>query len=273
MQVQPEKKIAVLIPAYNAEKIIHKAIDSLNLNKEPHDIIVIDDGSPTVLADHIPAQANLVIIRAEKNGGITKALNLGAQYILDNGYTYLARLDADDTASPDRLTLQREFMEANPDIALCGSWGKVVSEEDNSVLFYLNHPIEHEEIMQKLYYNSQFLHPSLIIRTEVLKEVGLFSEAYPSAEDYELIRRIGKKYKLANIGKYLINYTSSSGGISQKKRRQQLMTRLKIQLDYKNYASLHFYLGVIKTFLLLALPVELITAIKMRKKAYKKSSV
>ena len=271
MQTETRKRIAVLIPAYNAETIIPRAIESLNQNKEPHDIIVVDDGSRQKLESMIAPQPNLVILRAAQNGGITRALNLGMKYIVQQGYEYLARLDADDTAAPERLALQREFMDMNQDIALAGSWGKVVSETDNGVLFYLNHPTGHEEIMTKLYYNSPFLHPSLIIRTAILQQTGYYSEAYPSAEDYELVRRIAKIARLANIGKYLINYTSSTGGISQGKRKQQLITRMKVQMAYKNYLSPHFYLGLLKTILLLAMPVELITAIKMRRKEYQKA--
>jgi len=270
-QVITKPPIAVLMPAYNAEAIIHKAIDSLNKNPQPHDIIVVDDGSRNLLSESIPPQSNLIIIRAAQNGGITKALNLGVEYIVENNYKYLARLDADDEAMPDRLKQQYEFMEQNPDVALCGTWGEVVTESGET-LFHLNHPATHPEIMKRLNYNSQFLHPSLMIRVESLKKLErYYSEDYPSAEDYELVRYMAKQGKLANIPQYLIRYTYSSGGISHTKRKQQLLTRLKVQLAYKNLLSPHFYAGIAKTLCLLVLPMELVTSLKMKIKAYRKN--
>ena len=154
-------RIAVLIPSYNAEHTIGKALNSLAANTEPHDIVVVDDGSRKRLQDCIEPRPNLKILRLEPNGGITRALNHGVKYILEEGYDFIARLDADDAASPDRLALQRGFLDANPDIALVGGWGHVVSEQGET-LFYINHPTEHEVIVRKLFYNSRFLHPTLI---------------------------------------------------------------------------------------------------------------
>jgi glycosyltransferase involved in cell wall biosynthesis len=261
-------RIAVLIPAYNAEKIISRALASLAANAEPHDIIVVDDGSKIPLADCLPAQPNLIILRAAKNLGVTGAMNFGLHYILDKEYEFVARLDADDTASPDRLALQRAFMDGHPDVALAGGWGRIVSEQGET-LFHLHHPAEHKDIVRKSYYNTCFLHPTLMMRTSALRSFGVYNEKYPSAEDYELTRRFAQHQKVANLPRYLVNYTMSNKGISLSKRRQLLTTRLKIQWDYRNFRSLHFYLGLSKTLVLWFMPVSLITAIKQRKKEYR----
>ena len=136
---RPCPRLAVLIPAYNAERTILRAIQSLNANSEPHDIVVIDDGSAQPLREIVPAQDNLVILRNERNRGVTEARNQGLAYILEHGYAFVAKLDADDAARPDRLARQIGFFDRHPDVALLGSRGRVVSER-GEVLFYLNHP-------------------------------------------------------------------------------------------------------------------------------------
>jgi len=262
-------RIAVLIPSYNAEHTIAKALKSLAANVEPHDIIIVDDGSRKLLQDCISTQKNMTILRLEKNTGITRALNHGLSYVLDQGYEFVARLDADDAASPDRLALQRSFMDAHSGVALLGGCGEVVSEQ-GKILFHLNHPTDHKAITNALYYNSCFLHPTFMIRTTALRETGLYSENYPGAEDYELARRLAQRSQVSNLPQYLVAYTWSPGGISLSKRRKQLHSRLKVQWAYRNFGSIHFYLGILKTGILSLLPVSLITAIKQRRQDYQK---
>jgi len=255
-------KIAVLIPSYNGEKLIEKCLASLAGNTEPHDIVIVDDGSKVPLAEVIAPRDNVMVLRAEKNIGITRALNLGLHYILDKGYEFVARLDVDDTAHPERLKKQLAFMEDNPDVVLLGCWGKVV-DEDGTPLYHLNHPTEHDAIIRYSWYNSAFLHPSMMIRTCVWREAGGYYELYPNAaEDYELTRRLAKFGRLANLPEYLIDYSYSINGISVKKRRIQLRSRLRIQWRYRNFLSPHFYFGILKTFVLWHAPQSLTLNIK-----------
>lgn len=261
-------RIAVLMPAHNAEKTIDRALNSLKANTEPHDIVIVDDGSEFPLTKILPEQKNLIILRMEKNVGIAAALNVGVNYILEKNYELLARFDADDICHANRLIIQREFLDNSPSIGMVGSWGRYVSEEGEEI-FHLNHPTDHKTITKKLYYNSQFIHPTVMIRTSVLRQAGGYSENYPSAEDYEFVRRISRLTQTANIPAYLIDYTVSKGGISISKRRQQLLMRLKAQLDMFEPLCVHSYFGVLKTLSLMLVPNNLITAIKKRKAAYR----
>jgi len=264
----PLPRIAVLMPAHNAESTIQRALDSLKANTEPHDIIIVDDGSKLPLEKFLPARDNVIILRLENNVGVTGALNAGLHYILEKDYEFVARFDADDICHSNRLLIQREFLDNSPQIGMIGSWGKFVSE-NGDVVFHLNHPTNHKDIIKGLYYNTQFIHPTLMIRTSVLRQAGDYSERYPSAEDYDFARRISRITQTANIPAYLIDYTVSMGGVSISKRKQQLLARLKIQLNYFAPLCLHSYLGVLKTISLMLMPYNLITAIKKRRSAYR----
>ena len=260
-------RIAVLIPAYNAQLSIERALASLAANNEPHDIIIVDDGSSPPLREWLAPRQNVKILRMDSNSGITAALNQGLRYILDCGYDYVARMDADDEALPERLAIQRSYLDEHPEIAVLGSCGEVVTEQ-GVTLFYLNHPTDHESIVRKLRYNNCFLHPSLMLRAQVFREAGLYSELYPSAEDYELLCRLAGRYRMANLPRYLIRYTLAEGGISLRTRKRQLQSRLKVQWRYRDWAKSDFYIGLMQTFILRMIPVGVVLSIKQKRRCF-----
>jgi glycosyltransferase involved in cell wall biosynthesis len=229
----------------------------------------VDDGSTPPLETVLCPQSNMRIIRLDQNVGITGALNRGLRYILDHGYEYVARLDSDDAVLPERLTIQRAFLDEHPDIAVVGSWGEVVSEQGAPV-FYLNHPTDYPQILRKLRHNNCFLHPSLMFRAHIFREAGVYSENYPSAEDYELMCRFAGRYRVANLPQYLIRYTLTGSGISLSKRRQQLESRLKIQWKYRDFGMPDFYLGLLRTIVLRFVAVRFIMSIKQRHGGYRR---
>lgn len=264
-------RIAVIIPAHNSEKTLPRTLQSLVANKVPHDIVIVDDASHTPVTKIVALPPNATVLRLDENRGVTAATNHGLRYILEKGYDYVARLDSDDTAFPDRLQLQLDYLDKHAYVALLGGAGEVVSETGET-LFYLNHPTDFKTIQRKLFYNSCFLQPSFMIRTIALRNYGLYNEDFPNAEDYELVRRISKYAKIENLPQYLIRYTVSSGGLSVSKRKQQLRLRLKVQWMYRDFGSIHFYLGILKTLILWNMPMGLIAACKRQLGAYKRKN-
>jgi hypothetical protein len=95
-----------------------------------------------------------------------------------------------------------------------------------------------------------------MLRASVLREVGDYSLKYYAAEDYELIRRIAKRYDVANIPEYLIDYRISPSGMTASNRRRQLMDRLRIQFKYFEPFNRHAWVGVARTLVLMIVPVK-----------------
>lgn len=269
MAISGSSRIIVLIPAYNAECYIERALLSLDANREPHDIIIVDDGSDTPLEGAIPSRPNMKIVRLKQNSGVTAALNHGLRYILTQHYEYVCRMDADDVASPDRLAIQCAFLDEHPGVAAVGSWGEVVTEQGTTA-YYLNYPTEHREISRRLRHNNCFLHPSLMIRTQAFRETGLYSDSYPSAEDYELMFRLARHYPVANLPEYLVKYTLTEGGISMRKRKEQLMSRFKVQWEYRDWTNIDFYMGIARTIALHVLDVRTVIRLKERQANFAK---
>ena len=113
--------ISVILPAYNAERFLEEAIDSiLAQTYKNFELIVLNDGS-TDRTEEIILSYNdprIRYIKNESNLKLIKTLNKGIA--LARG-KYIARMDADDISLPTRFEKEIEFMEIHPDIGVCSS--------------------------------------------------------------------------------------------------------------------------------------------------------
>lgn len=107
-------KISAVIPAYNSEQTIGRAIESVLKQTRPADeIIVIDDGSTDATADTVRAFGDKVRLIQQENAGASVARNTGIQAAAGE---WVAFLDADDEWLPEKLHLQTEHLHRHPDL-------------------------------------------------------------------------------------------------------------------------------------------------------------
>ncbi len=112
-------RFSVIIPAYNAEQTIERAVESVLRQTYPvHQILVIDDGSVTPLSPGWFAHAPQVRVIRKRNGGAASARNLG----LDKSTgEYIAFLDADDYWEPHKLAAHASRYQQSPGLGLTHS--------------------------------------------------------------------------------------------------------------------------------------------------------
>jgi glycosyltransferase involved in cell wall biosynthesis len=247
--------------AYNAEQTIRGAVDSVLGGTLAGDLYIVDDCSRIPVSDVIAPRDGIEIIRLAQNGGPARARNAGLERILARGYRYVAIMDADDLCYPDRLAKQIAYLDAHPKVGVLGSWARFVTESGEPVL-YFRPPTDPDTLRRVLFLNSNVSHSTCVFRTEALRRVGVFSDRYPAAEDYELVRRIATRFDIANLPEFLLDYRISPGGISVRRRRRQLFDRLRIQLKYFRPLQWRAWVGIGKTMLLFILPAALVTQIK-----------
>ncbi|MDD3289171.1 MAG: glycosyltransferase [Alphaproteobacteria bacterium] len=260
-------KIAVLMAAYNAEKTLRRSVNSVLASTIPVDLYIVDDGSKipvSVFLGDVPQ--NVFIHRLSKNVGLPLALNAGLRIILEKNCDYIARFDADDFSYPERFQKQVEYLEAHPDVSVVGCWARVINEEMNETLFELRHPERHEDILKAMRYNSAFIHPTLFFRSEVLKSLGqCYNDDYRIAEDYELMARVVRGFRTANVPQALMDYSYLSEYSASKKRNRQLWIRLRVQLEKFSPVDIHAWLGVLKTACLFCMPLHLVAEMKKKR--------
>ena len=255
---------AVLIAAYNAEKTIRQAVESVLSGSLACDVFIVDDCSHVPVSDVLDPYDNVEVIRLKRNRGPAVARNIGLSKILAKDYDYVAIMDADDISMPDRLARQVEFLDKHPRVGAAGCWTRHFDEVSGETTLYRQRPTEPAAIRNMMFFNIGISHASAMFRVDALRTVGIYSENYPAAEDYELLRRIGAKYDLANVPEYLLAYRISAQGQSLGRRRQQLRDRLRIQLRYFSPLAWRAWAGVAQTLGSLLAPAKLVHALKLK---------
>lgn len=257
-------EICVLIPVFRDQTGLTETLAILEQESFPFDIVVVDDGSPTPITapDHCGSH-RVTLQRLDRNQGIEHALNAGIETIFQRGYPYISRLDCGDIPLPGRFEKQFAFMEANPDVGILGTWARCVND-DGDYLFTLRFPTESAAMNRRQRYVPAMLHPTIMIRSDFLREVGLYSDRYKTAEDYELFVRMARKHRIANIPEVLTQYIVSETGTTAAKRKRNLVSRLGVQREYFGWTDPHAYLGVARTLTFMALPFSWLTAVKKK---------
>ncbi|MDD4761099.1 MAG: glycosyltransferase family 2 protein, partial [Bacteroidaceae bacterium] len=112
--------ISIVMSAYNVEKYIKEAIDSIiGQSFSNFECIIVDDGSTDSTRDIIRSCQDERIVLLENKHDFIASLNLGMDAARGK---YIARMDADDIMHPDRLKIQYSVMESEPSITVCGTW-------------------------------------------------------------------------------------------------------------------------------------------------------
>jgi glycosyltransferase involved in cell wall biosynthesis len=179
--------VSVIMPAYNEEKLIDRAIKSIiNQSFTDWELIVVDDGSTDCTVDIIKSFARkdhrVVLVKNDINQGIAETLNIGIR--LSRG-EYIARMDADDESLPKRLEMQLGFMEKNPEIDVLGT-GAVYIDSNNNTLGKIIMPESNYDIVRNIMKSSPFIHPSIMMKKRFITKIGMYNKDIKRAEDYDL---------------------------------------------------------------------------------------
>ena len=140
--------LAVLIPVYNDQEPLIAALDSISEPDNSFTVVIVDGGSdekPVIDYDRYPFE--IVLICSEKGRiGIVEGLNMGLEYIRENGFKAVARLDAGDLQKAGRLSKQYQRMQEREELAMVGSNAVYFGEESGDVLFTTALPLKTKQI-------------------------------------------------------------------------------------------------------------------------------
>ncbi len=184
-------KISVLLPVYNEEAWLGAALDSLfRQTDRDFEVVAVDDGSTDGSAEILRRAAESderLRVVTQPRRGIVGALN---RAIAEAQGRYLARMDADDVAAPERLRLQADFLDARADVGLVGSRVRFLGDRHahaGMALFvdWTNGLLSADRIARERFVESPFVHPSVMFRRELVDRFGGYRDGdFP--EDYEL---------------------------------------------------------------------------------------
>lgn len=189
--------ISVILPAYNAEKYLAQAINSiLNQKCRDFELLVINDGSTDNTEEVIRSfsDSRIRYIKNDNNLGLIGTLNKGIS--LSAG-KYIARMDADDISRDIRFEQQVKYLESNPEVVICSSSRIEFSDlsERQHISFV---PLDDISIRISSIFSTPFTHPAVMMRRDIVVDNNIsFDLAYKYAEDYDFWIKIlmhGKGY-------------------------------------------------------------------------------
>ncbi len=231
--------LSVVLPVYNSANWLQAAIDSvLSQTYADFEFLIIDDGStdesPKILAGL--KDPRIGIHTMEKNMGLIHCLNFGLKIARGR---YIARMDADDICHPERFEKQIAFMEQHRDVGICGTQISIIGSD-----YIHRRPCSDNELRWWIFRGSPFAHPSVLMRTEVIRNNKLsYNPKALVAEDFDLWWRIAFFCRLANLNEELLEYRVHSAQESSERSQVQLSNHRisliafleTLKLDHRRY--------------------------------------
>ena len=211
-------RISVIMPAYNAERFLGEAIESVLAQSWPEfELIVLDDGSRDstreIAASYAQRDAR-VRIEWHENMGVAPTLNRGLDLAASE---WVVLMHADDVMMPNRIERQLAFVAEHPELAVASSWVKHINAEGR-IIAKGNSPLVTHEAVQELYAANElvgFSHPAAILRKAAVQAVGGYRQRFRVNEDIDLWNRLLEHgYKILVQPEYLLNYRIHAGSAS-----------------------------------------------------------
>jgi len=206
-------KISVIIPVHNRPQMVIRAVNSvLRQTLQPHEIIVVDDGSDDNTAQILQQFRKQIIIISRGRRGVSSARNVG---ILTASGDWIALLDSDDEWLPDKLARAHQFHRDNPDLLIFQTEEIWVRNGRR-----VNPKKKHKKYGGWIFLESLplcIVSPSaVVIQKSLFDEIGLFDENMPVCEDYDLWLRIARQYPFGLDPKPgIIKYGGHEGQLSR----------------------------------------------------------
>ena len=227
--------ISIIIPAYNLEAYIERAISSvLGQSRPVGEVIVVDDGSEDNTGEIVGTFGNKVKYIRQENAGASAARNTGIRQASGD---WIAFLDGDDEWLGDYLEKQVELIERNPELVwTAGNFYNCCCNDGHSMQIHdkgageklLEGGEVHGDYFQAYINGSAGWTGSLMIKKTALEEAGMFTESQPMANDIDMWWRIAYRYpKIGYNAKPLAVYHSHiENSITQKHKSPDILSDL-----------------------------------------------
>ena len=222
--------LSLLVPTNRDHRWLRNCLESIKQNGPSFDfeVLLIVNNASVRTFENIKKVQQEVLHSAKLldagTGSLSDALNHG---LTNAKFEYIARLDSDDQLCKGRLEAQIRVLELNPEVALVGTYVQVISEDGNLGRI-IRFPVGSSEIDARLKYGNCISHPTVAFRKSVVMNVGMYSNDYPHAEDYDLWIRVSQTAKIRNLPVVGINYRQHGDQVSSVHSGEQIGSTRKL---------------------------------------------
>jgi glycosyltransferase involved in cell wall biosynthesis len=205
--------VSVVVPSYNHEKYLEKAVESvLSQGFTNFELLISDDGSTDNSWDVIQgfSDSRITIFQQERNLGPVGNLVF---LIKKSKGKYIALLNSDDSWKGGKLRKQVEIMESDESLGACFTWADLVDGTGHRIngeeavwsdVFLQSNRSQGQWLRHFFYKGNCLCHPSLLIRREIYDELGYYNPAIKQLPDFEMWIRLIKKYPIHVIPESLV---------------------------------------------------------------------
>lgn len=225
--------ISVLIATHEAQepRFLHAALKSIwGQTSLPHEVVLVVDGPVgsgqwrVIDEFRTGAPVRFEIIQRSENGGLGRAFADGLGACTQE---FVARMDADDVALPERLRVQFEYLRDHPELDLLASWHTEIDADGQDALRIKKTPSDHAAISRTLRWRCVISHPTVMFRRASVEAVGGYRPLRLN-EDWDLyLRLVGSNFRLGAVQQPLVqvrlgNQSKRRGGIGLVRREVRL---------------------------------------------------
>ncbi len=209
--------ISIVMAVYNSASYLTEAVQSIiNQSFGQFELITIDDGSTdgsAELLDQLAKKDNRIRVIHQNNQGVGAATNIGIKAATGH---YIAIMDSDDLALPNRLEVQKNFLDAHWDIV--GVGGQFLDIDTENRTLGLDFQSTQPEIISCC--NHAFFslhHPTTMMRRSAIETIGLYIEDRSClAPDYDIFTRMqAAGFRFANVSQVVIKWRLNPNGLTQ----------------------------------------------------------
>jgi len=211
--------VSVLMSVHNGRKYLAEAVESILKQTFKHfEFIVVEDGSTDGSDEMLKCYARLdprIRLVSQENQGLTRSLNTGLSIARGE---FIARMDSDDIAYPQRLEVQLELLRRSPELVCVGAEVELITEH-GICLGPRHHPREHDAIRASLLTGDggAMTHPVIMFRRTALEKIGGYDEHFDTAQDLDFYLRLSEIGKLENLNETLLKWRQHPDSVNRKK--------------------------------------------------------
>ena len=224
-------EISVIMAVYNTERYLKQAVQSiLSQSYSDFELIVVDDGStdssPDLLRELVQHDVRIKLVH-QPNAGIGAATTRG---IKESTGQYIAIMDSDDVSLPNRLALQKQYLDCHPEIDGVGSQWRMMNADGSDVGIDM-HPTNSDYIGTLMYAYYAVHHPTCMVRRTALEKVGGYSaDRSCLVPDYDVFMRMQQAgCQFANLSEVLFLWRLNPTGTTHSKSALQTQSVIKVR--------------------------------------------
>jgi glycosyltransferase involved in cell wall biosynthesis len=219
--------VSVMMPVYNARPYVARAVESiLAQGFTDFEFLILDDGSTDgslAILEELASRDPRIRLVSRPNQGVGASRN---EILSMARGEFVAVMDADDVAKPDRFTSQLEFLRDHPEVVCVGGAQEHIDSAGR--LLWVHRDAEDDATIQDLALSGQcpINNSSAMMRREAVLSVGGYRAELAPSEDLDLFLRLGEVGRLANLPQVVTRYRIHEASLSGTQQGRQLeMTR------------------------------------------------